>query len=372
MLKYLVIINIFIVIVLFLVGATKSNTFVIKDVLIEGPDDYGLSLSIDASGKVYVLGDSNNGRKSVIYISRFNSDGSVDRTFGSEGKVVFKNIAGGSWDKTYLSCLHVKEDKIYVSGESMNSNSDYDAFVIKLNSNGSLDSTFANGGILLLNNLAGGQWDDFGRAIYFHEKIYLAGKSWNTQKDNGNTDVFVVRINNDGSIDRSFGKDGKVLLNSIAGGDWDDDVFTLQVDNRGKAYIGGTSWNGKGENSGIDGYVIRLNSTGILDESFGKGGTVILKNIVPNSLDTYVYHILVSEYGGIYACGDTWDQIRKTGFIVKLKDDGSFDKNFANNGVCIIDGVASGSGDNLVRKVAVDNKNRLYVIGSSYNGKDSD
>ncbi|MCS6955137.1 MAG: delta-60 repeat domain-containing protein, partial [Candidatus Calescibacterium sp.] len=284
MLKNLVIINIFIVIVLFLVGATKSNTFVIKDVLIEGPDDYGLSLSIDASGKVYVLGDSNNGRKSVVYISRFNSDGSVDRTFGSEGKVVFKNIAGGSWDKTYLSCLHVKEDKIYVSGESMNSNSDYDAFVIKLNSNGSLDSTFANGGILVLNNLAGGQWDDFGRAIYFHEKIYLAGKSWNAQGENAHTDVFVVRINNDGSIDKSFGKDGKVILNSVAGGDWDDDVFALQVDSKCKVYIGGTSWNGRGGNSGIDGYVIRLNSAGSLDESFGKRGSVILKNIIPNSL----------------------------------------------------------------------------------------
>ncbi len=105
---------------------------------------------------------------------------------------------------------------------------------------------------VVLNNIAGGNRDDYGNSLTIDStgKIYVTGSSRNVS----NWDMYVIRLNNDGSIDNSFGVNGKVVVNNIAGGNRDDSGNSLTIDSTGKIYVTGWSYNG----SDWDMYVIKI------------------------------------------------------------------------------------------------------------------
>ncbi|MGC8734336.1 MAG: delta-60 repeat domain-containing protein, partial [bacterium] len=76
-------------------------------------------------------------------------------------------------------------------------------------------------------------------------------------------------------LDNDGDNDAGVVINNIAGGNGDDGGNSLYVDNSGKIYVTGYSWNG----SNWDMYVIRLGSNGNMDNTFGSNGKIVIKNI---------------------------------------------------------------------------------------------
>jgi len=67
-----------------------------------------------------------------MYVIRLNSDGSMDNTFGTNGKVVVNNIAGGNGEDYGRSIYVDSNGKVYVTGESYNNSSNYDMYVIEI------------------------------------------------------------------------------------------------------------------------------------------------------------------------------------------------------------------------------------------------
>jgi uncharacterized delta-60 repeat protein len=116
----------------------------------------------------------------------------------------------------------------------------------RYNSNGTLDSSFGNNGIVVYNNAAGGNGDDIGNSIYVDStgKIYVTGSSKNSS---GNDDMVIWRYNSNGSLDTSFGTKGKgiVINDNAAGGNSYDYGFSIFVDSTGKIYVTGYSYNGR-------------------------------------------------------------------------------------------------------------------------------
>jgi hypothetical protein len=55
-------------------------------------------------------------------------------------------------------------------------------------------------------------------------------------------------------MDNAFGREGKLIINNIAGGNSDDYAYSIYVDNSGKIYITGDSYNG----SNLDMYVLKI------------------------------------------------------------------------------------------------------------------
>ncbi len=185
-----------------------------------------------------------------MYVIRLNSDGSIDNRFGVNGKVVVNNIAGGNDYDVGRSLTTDSTGKIYVTGTSWNG-SNSDMYVIRLNSDGSIDNRFGVNGKVVVNNIAGGNRDDYGYSLTLDStgKIYVTGWS-----EGSNSDMYVIRLNNDGSIDNRFGVNGKVVVNNIAGGNRDDYGYSLTIDSTGKIYVTGWSYNG----SDWDMYVIKI------------------------------------------------------------------------------------------------------------------
>jgi uncharacterized delta-60 repeat protein len=114
----------------------------------------------------------------------------------------------------------------------------------RYNSDGSLDKTFGEGGIVVHDNAAGGKSYDKGNSIYVDKKgrIYVTGSSRNR---NGDLDMVIWRYNGDGSIDKTFGEGGIVVYNNAAGGKGWDEGNSIYVDNKGRVYVTGFSYNGK-------------------------------------------------------------------------------------------------------------------------------
>ncbi len=76
-------------------GDGDNDSAVILSNIAGGVSDFGYSIVIDGSGKIYVTGCSGKASNYDAYVIRLNEDGSMDSSFGSGGKVILNNIAGG-------------------------------------------------------------------------------------------------------------------------------------------------------------------------------------------------------------------------------------------------------------------------------------
>jgi len=327
-------------------------------------DDYGNSLHVDRRGKIYVTGYSYNGSNYDMYVIRMNNDGSLDTSFGTNGKVVVNNIAGGNgWDSG--NSIYVDSNgKVYVTGYSSNGSNE-DMYVIRLNSDGSMDNTFGTNGKVVVNNIAGGNWD-YGISIYVDSngKVYVTGYSSN----GSNEDMYVIKINSDGSLDNLFGANGKVVLNNIAGGNGGDYGNSLYVDRSGKIYVTGSSSNGRD----YDMYVIRINSDGSVDNTFGTNGKVVFNSIAEGNYLDFGKSIYVDSSGKIYVTGSSWKGSSLGMYVIRLNSGGSLDNTFATNGKVVVNNIAGRNSSDSGKSIYVDRSGKIYITGYSSNRNNFD
>ncbi len=168
-----------------------------------GGDDYCYSVALQSDGKILVAGySSTNVTSDISYfaIVRYNTNGSLDTTFGSKG---FVTTDLGLYNRDFGQSVAVQNDgKILVAGYCYAGYSyGYDFALVRYNSDGSLDTTFDYDG-KVITELGG---DDYGYSVTVQTdgKILVAGTSRNAST--GNNDFALVRYNSDGSLDTTFG-----------------------------------------------------------------------------------------------------------------------------------------------------------------------
>lgn len=135
-----------------------------------GSTDYGKSIVIQNDGKILVAGHSSSGSLSDFEIARFNSDGSLDLSFDLDGKVTtdFNN------DRDEANSIALQNDgKIVVTGSCKNL-ANYDFGVARYNTDGSLDNTFGFGG-KITTDMSGPGDNATSIAIQGDGKIVLGG-----------------------------------------------------------------------------------------------------------------------------------------------------------------------------------------------------
>jgi uncharacterized delta-60 repeat protein len=138
-------------------------------------DDFAYSAAVQSDGKILVAGESFNGSNRDFALMRYNSNGSLDTTFDGDGKVT--TDFGNSND--FANSIAIQSNgKILVAGQSFNDNN-WDFTLTRYNSNGSLDTTFDSDGKVTTD--FGNSDDDgaFSVAIQSDGKIVVAGYSYN-------------------------------------------------------------------------------------------------------------------------------------------------------------------------------------------------
>ena len=294
-----------------------SSNDICSKVLIQ-PDDKIITIGVK---KTYPFGTAG---KELIAISRTNTDGSLDTTFGTDGKAV----SDLGQDYSVINNAIVQQDgKILVSCETATFGNSSEYFLIRYNNNGSLDTSFGNNGKTMLGGLT---------AILPlpNGKIIIASQVSDAQD---NPFLNLKRINNDGSLDATF--DNNVLL-TINGFIYGSIYSTLQLD--GKIVVVASIPNQAGK---IGFYKIRYHSDGTIETSYANGLNVFEYNCVANG-------IFLRNDGKIYVTGksagyDPINQIYSSKFLVACYDtNGNLDSNYSTDGVA-----TSLMGDNVYNSI---------------------
>lgn len=215
----------------------------------------------------------------VMMLIRYNSNGSLDNSFGNEGIVITPILPYGN---SCLSLVQQEDGKII----ALNTGTD-DVVLVRYNYDGTLDSTFGNNGIITTN--VGAIEDVYSLTLQNDGKILVAGRTGNSSE----WDFLIIRYNIDGSFDNSFGSNG-VLTYSYAATS-KEGTASLAIQNDGKIVVTGSS-----AYPGITSVILRFNSDGTLDDTFGADGIVTVSEEV-----TYGRGIRLQGNDRILTCGNS-------------------------------------------------------------------
>ena len=218
------------------------------------------SVAIQTDGKIVVAGQINMGTHYDFFVARYLTDGTLDPTFGV---VTTDFITFGAMGNDHATSLALAADGKIVAGGYTQKGVLADFALARYNSNGSLDNTFGAGGMVSTDF---GKYDRaFSVLIAADGKILLIGNLTNIFQDSAR--LGVARYNPDGSLNASFGNNGKMIGNTPSV----PTVWSAAVlqDTSRMVIVGGTL------TVPGDFAVTRYMTNGVPDASFGSGGIVI-------------------------------------------------------------------------------------------------
>ncbi len=275
--------------------------------------DQAQKVLIQPNGKILVIGWTNPfGDETGEYpgyenepvqehrwaVARYNSDGSLDNTFGTLGKVVVHRP--GQYDVVNVAGAFIMEDKLLLVSSDPNT-----SLISRLNlSDGSVDATFGNAGHVMADTPIRV------RAAALHgDGIVLAGRS------KVGLSMAFTRIHMDGSVDNSFGVNGLAVI----GPEYtSSDLYAVVVQADGSIV-------GAGEKS-----VVRVLANGMADGSFSVDGVTRFED------DLYqFYDVALGSNGTIIAAGYANSGVDFA--VVRIGADGAPDQNFGVGGMVKID-----------------------------------
>lgn len=312
----------------------------------------GQAVAIDSSGKILVAGYTSTSMiSSEAIILRYDQDGSLDTSFGTNGIVSYT----GSQISRFNTLTIDSSGRILVAGLVSAGPFSGDLLTCRYNSDGSLDPGFANNGAA---QFSGGGYQRTGYSIQTDAAgdILIAG-SRNSTFMGTEYDMAIWKYGSDGTPDAGFGTDGEVTFDRAGAR---ESGRSLCIDSAGRIVVGGTS------DDGAEDYLAlwRYDSGGNLDSSFGTNGQVLYDG------DRYEYTgtVLTDNEDRILLAGYISYILNRDMVVLRYTEQGTLDTEFGNNGIYIYD---SGN-DDRGHSMAFDNSGRIVVAGWSYVGVLSD
>ncbi|WP_369173324.1 calcium-binding protein [Streptomyces sp. R28] len=305
----------------------------------ENGEDVAQGVAVQPDGKIVVVGrhqetDDEFAGCCWFTVARYDADGSVDTSFGGGDGWVSPGLAGGAEDAAGVA---VQPDGKIVAGARAGGS----FAVVRYLPDGSPDGAFGGGDgvtITSFSDVGGATAQDM--ALQPDGKIVLVGYSGET-----NFDFAVARYNSDGSLDTTFSGDGRVTTD-LGGYNWGE---TVVVQSSGKIVASGSS--------GGRFTLVRYNVDGSRDTGFGTGGvatadfgsTAGVSDLVLQPDDRIVA-------GGGGTAGDF--------LLARFNADGTLDTGFGTGGRTTTD---FGVGDR-VNSVAVQSDGKIVAFGSNSDG----
>ena len=318
----------------------NSTGYLTVDEISEASNDKSMKLiqlSNGAQAGKYMLASTaeTNGVIKLV-LTRFTSTGAIDTSFSKTGH---KEIAI-ELNSQHVALAELNNGNLLLAGTKKTTNGSQ-GFVAKVDQDGSLDTTFATGGIYVTNieNTEALTLSDI--AITNSNNIVAVG----TATQSANAQSFAMMLTAQGVLATSFGTEGVLL--GLTG----EDFSKIHIDNN-EIFIAGELVTGA--DSAL--IALKLNLTG--NELFRYSGTD-----TPN-INNKVASVLTDSSGAIYLVANLVATPDKAN-VVRLLSSGSLDTSFADNGVGQYS--LALTGNTLIKGAKLDSTDKLILVGTSNN-----
>lgn len=295
-------------------GSVTFNWLIVKGNTTYYGNANGLAIqNINGTERIVIAGSAPmmSGNKIItgrVRVDRFMPDGSYDPSFGVNG------VAQINIGSAYTVAIQPSDQKILTVGTSYGE-------LVRLNVNGSLDTTFGTGGKVKSGNGQVLRFDSQGR-------ILMALLSDLGTKNKPNTYLSVRRFLPNGTPDTTFGNNGLAIAFPTS-----YRIFSMELDLLGNIIVGGTATN----LSTYDFAAARFTPDGLLDPSFSGDG--IAAADLTGRAD-YGSDLVVQSDGKVVVTGHVnmlGNPTPRDAGAVRFNYDGSLDSSFGTVGTVIID-----------------------------------
>lgn len=304
------------------------------------------AIALQPDGKIVAVGDVDLGSTGGDFaVMRLNPDGTLDSTFDGDGKVTTDFLG---YQEAGRAVAIQNDGKIVVGGTVWNAS--YANFgLVRYNTNGSLDTSFNGTGKVITDwGLAASIRS---LAIQSDGKIVVSGNVSRHEND-----FAAARYNTNGSLDTSFKGTGKVSVDF--GGQ--DSAAAMSIQPNGKIVLAGDTFISTNAGSVQDFALARLNMDGSLDTTFSGDGKRTTDFF---GLHDYISAVAIQSDGKIVAAGTI--QASNTGDnfgLARYNTDGTLDTSFSGNGKTYTD---FGSSDQAFG-IAIQSNGKIVVVGSTW------
>jgi uncharacterized delta-60 repeat protein len=298
-----------------------------------GASSTAYGLAIDSNSRV-VLGGSFDGGAATgmdFAAARLTPDGQPDTSFSFDGWTTVAVGSGAAYDSSF-NAIAQSDNKIVLVGEGPDTDvpaDDSDFKLVRLNVDGTLDTSFSGDGKAYVNFDLGGANSD--RALdvvqLANGKLLVVGSA---EVSASNLDFAIARLNADGTRDTSFSGDGRATVAfDLNPTNSNDIASSVAIDAAGNILVAGAVL--KAPPTDYDFGIARLTPAGELDPNFGGDGRVTIAFDAGGNLDDEALELIVAPDGSIFVTGSSTDN----GYdfaAVKLQPDGTPDPTFGNGG----------------------------------------
>lgn len=271
-----------------------------------GTADYAHSSVLQADGKMIMLGSSEN----VLTLVRLGTNGLPDFSFGYQGKTVF---SPSQYPYQTPEFVRLQSDGKIIVASDTSSGSSYYIAISRFDTNGNLDTTFNSPDGFAVRSFSSQSQKCVALAVLADNRIAFAGNFYVPNGSFGEPRYFITRILADGGYDPALPGGGFISTNYSSLND-----MIIQFDN--KFLVAGN------DNNNV---VMRFNEDGTRDLSFGSGGKVTIPTASSvKSVAIQQGDFTISNPDKIVAVGGVYNPPSNAVVIARMSMSGVLDSNF--------------------------------------------
>ena len=315
-----------------------------------GGNAQALGLALQPDGKLVAVGYTFvSGNFTQLLVARFESNGSLDPSFGTGGVVLITPPDDASANAVALQ----KDGRILVAGSI-----GADWAVLRLLPTGAPDPSFGGGTGQATGTFGSRDSSANALALRSDGRIVVGGVALSTDQDaNFRYHGFALtRLTSNGSVDRTFGSSGRIVRRIDRGGS----LTALALQRNGDIVAGGSTLRVFGDQLALHERwaLMRFHPNGKRDRTFGRGGIVVTPQLGKSAS---VNALVMLRKGKIAAVGTSTHRNYRAS-VVRYRKHGSLDRAFARRGIANTKFGAKGAEGNAVVLQA---NGRLVIAGDT-------
>ncbi|HWW16563.1 MAG TPA: hypothetical protein VN310_18030 [Candidatus Dormibacteraeota bacterium] len=312
-------------------------------------------LAIQSNGDIVTASEG----QGSFQVARFKSNGTLDTSFGADG-LTAPIVVGGQGVLTSGSLALQSDGKILVVEGSGNP-----SLMVRYTSSGQLDTSFGIDGLVNLQYASPTQvtLQSDGKILVASGASGILGFTLNPLSAPTAQAGELTRYNSNGTIDNSFGAAGTAA--SVASAS----ALLLQTD--GKIVVAGaitSKRNAPLTASDVGFGIMRYNSNGSLDRTFGNGG-VAVTDLGATATDSGPYALAIQSNGDIVAggiAGITTASVFTAAFgLTRYTSAGALDTTFGTGGIVLTQPTTESNPVSLVSALSIQSDGKIVAIGNA-------